>query len=94
MHGAPSLSESGEGLHLNKGTMRNAARNMVFVIGTPLEKIEAEVIRRTLVFCAGSRKKTAQVLGLHERTIGRKLDTMAPAELDSLRAELKAVSNG
>ncbi len=44
-------------------------------IGTPLEEIERRVIRETLRFTEGDKKRAAQLLGIATRTIYRKLDT-------------------
>ncbi|MEM9372316.1 MAG: sigma-54 dependent transcriptional regulator [Planctomycetota bacterium] len=41
--------------------------------GTPLEQIEKRAIRETLQMMGGNREKTAEVLGIGERTLYRKL---------------------
>ncbi len=43
-------------------------------LGTPLEEIERRVIRETLRFTDGDKKRAAQLLGIATRTIYRKLD--------------------
>ncbi len=43
-------------------------------MGTPLEEIERRVIRETLRFTEGDKKRAAQLLGIATRTIYRKLD--------------------
>ena len=43
-------------------------------MGTPLEEIERRVIRDTLRFTEGDKKRAAQLLGIATRTIYRKLD--------------------
>lgn len=43
-------------------------------IGTPLEEIERRVIRETLRFTDGDKKRAAQLLGIAIRTIYRKID--------------------
>jgi two-component system response regulator HydG len=43
-------------------------------IGTPLEEIERRVIRETLRFTNGDKKRAAQLLGIATRTIYRKID--------------------
>ncbi len=43
-------------------------------LGTPLEEIERRVIRETLRFTEGDKKRAAQLLGIATRTIYRKLD--------------------
>lgn len=45
-----------------------------FDIGTKLEDIEREVIRKTLSHYGGDKRKTAEVLGINLRTIYRKID--------------------
>ena len=44
-----------------------------FPLGTPLREIELEVIRRTLEFTGGDKAKAAEILGINQRTIYRKL---------------------
>ena len=48
-------------------------------IGTPLDELERRVIRETLRFTDGDKKRAAQLLGIATRTIYRKID---PAEAD------------
>ena len=43
-------------------------------LGTPLEEIERRVIRETLKFTDGDKKRAAQLLGIATRTIYRKID--------------------
>ncbi len=43
-------------------------------LGTPLEEIERRVIRETLRFTDGDKKRAAQLLGIATRTIYRKID--------------------
>ncbi len=43
-------------------------------IGTPLDEIERRVIRETLRFTEGDKKRAAQLLGIATRTIYRKID--------------------
>ena len=47
---------------------------LTFAMGTPLEEIERRVIRETLRFTDGDKKRAAQLLGIATRTIYRKLD--------------------
>jgi two-component system response regulator HydG len=47
---------------------------LVIPIGTPLEEIERRVIRETLRFTDGDKKRAAQLLGIATRTIYRKID--------------------
>ena len=42
-------------------------------LGTTLEAMEATFIRETLARFDGNRTKTAEVLGIHTRTLQRKL---------------------
>ena len=41
--------------------------------GVGLDKLEKEAIRQTLAMTAGNREQTAQMLGIGERTLYRKL---------------------
>ncbi len=44
-----------------------------FPLGTPLHVMELEAIRRTLEFTGGDKVKAAELLGINQRTIYRKL---------------------
>jgi two-component system response regulator HydG len=44
-------------------------------IGMPLDELERRVIRETLLFTDGDKKRAAQLLGIATRTIYRKLDS-------------------
>jgi transcriptional regulator with PAS, ATPase and Fis domain len=44
-----------------------------FPIGTRLEVMELEAIRRTLEYTGGDKAKAAELLGINQRTIYRKL---------------------
>ena len=44
-----------------------------FQVGTTLHEIELEAIRRTLEFTGGDKAKAAEILGINQRTIYRKL---------------------
>ncbi|MBV70062.1 MAG: DNA-binding response regulator [Myxococcales bacterium] len=58
-------------------TINNEVRDaeiLTIPIGTPLDEIERRVIRETLLFTGGDKKRTAQLLGIATRTIYRKLD--------------------
>jgi len=46
---------------------------MRFNVGTTLHEIELEAIRRTLLFTGGDKAKAAEILGINQRTIYRKL---------------------
>jgi len=52
-----------------------AAQQLTIPLGTPLDEIERRVIRETLRFTEGDKKRAAQLLGIATRTIYRKLDT-------------------
>jgi two-component system response regulator HydG len=52
----------------------NAAAQLTFEIGTPLDEIELRVIRETLRRTKGDKSVAAQLLGISTRTIYRKLD--------------------
>ena len=52
----------------------NAAAQLTFEIGTPLDEIELRVIRETLRRSKGDKSVAAQLLGISTRTIYRKLD--------------------
>lgn len=47
-----------------------------FPLGTSLEEMEREAIRRTLEFTGGDKVKAAELLGINQRTIYRKLAEM------------------
>jgi two-component system response regulator HydG len=47
---------------------------LTFALGTPLEEIERRVIRETLRYTGGDKRRAAQLLGIATRTIYRKLD--------------------
>ncbi|MCB9545387.1 MAG: sigma-54-dependent Fis family transcriptional regulator [Myxococcales bacterium] len=51
------------------------AEQLVIPLGTPLEEIERRVIRETLRFTDGDKRRAAQLLGIATRTIYRKLET-------------------
>ena len=58
-------------------TILGEARNsdvLHIPMGTPLEEIERRVIRETLRFTEGDKKRAAQLLGIATRTIYRKID--------------------
>jgi len=50
------------------------AQALIIPLGTPLEEIERRVIRETLRFTEGDKRRAAQLLGIATRTIYRKLD--------------------
>jgi two-component system response regulator HydG len=50
------------------------AEGLSFALGTPLEEIERRVIRETLRYTNGDKRRAAQLLGIATRTIYRKLD--------------------
>ncbi len=52
-----------------------AAQQLMIPLGTPLEEIERRVIRETLRFTDGDKKRAAQLLGIATRTIYRKIDS-------------------
>jgi len=49
-------------------------------IGTPLKEVEDLLIRRTLEATDGDKERTARLLGVHSRTIYRKLKESPPGE--------------
>ena len=51
-----------------------AAEGLFIPMGTPLEEIERRVIRETLRYTDGDKKRAAQLLGTSTRTIYRKLE--------------------
>jgi len=58
-------------------TMTGAAppqEGLSFALGTPLEEIERRVIRETLRYTGGDKRRAAQLLGIATRTIYRKID--------------------
>jgi transcriptional regulator with PAS, ATPase and Fis domain len=52
---------------------REEARTMVVTLGTALEEIEREVIRRTLAEVTNHREKAAAILGISPRTLHYKI---------------------
>jgi DNA-binding NtrC family response regulator len=54
-------------------TSVNPGNTMVIVLGTPLEVIEREVIRRTLVEVTHHREQAAQILGMSVRSLQYKI---------------------
>jgi DNA-binding NtrC family response regulator len=48
-------------------------RTMLVTLGTPLEQVEQEVIRRTLIEVTGHREKAAKALGISPRTLHYKI---------------------
>ena len=60
----------GEALKSDEGR----AQVLTVQLGTPLEEIERRVIRETLRFTNGDKKRAAQLLGIATRTIYRKVD--------------------
>ncbi len=49
------------------------AEELRFPVGTTLHEIELEAIRRTLQFTGGDKARAAEILGINQRTIYRKL---------------------
>lgn len=60
--GAPAMETAG-----------SAEFMLSFPLGTPLHVMELEAIRRTLAFTNGDKVKAAELLGINQRTIYRKL---------------------
>ena len=50
---------------------------MSFPVGTSLKEMELEAIRRTLEFTGGDKAKAAEILGINQRTIYRKLPELS-----------------
>ncbi|HEY8280682.1 MAG TPA: sigma-54 dependent transcriptional regulator [Bdellovibrionota bacterium] len=50
-----------------------ATEDLRFPLGTSLHEIELEAIRKTLEFTGGDKVKAAEILGINQRTIYRKL---------------------
>lgn len=53
---------------------------MRFVVGTSLRDMEVEAIRRTLELTGGDKAKAAELLGINQRTIYRRLAELGPTE--------------
>jgi len=53
--------------------LEKIAEEMRFNVGTTLHEIELEAIRRTLAFTGGDKARAAEILGINQRTIYRKL---------------------
>lgn len=49
------------------------AGEMRFAVGTSLQEMEMEAIRRTLIYTKGDKAKAADLLGINQRTIYRRL---------------------
>jgi len=45
-----------------------------FPVGTTIQELERELIRNTLLMVEGNRRKAAEILGIGERTLYRKID--------------------
>jgi DNA-binding NtrC family response regulator len=56
------------------------AMEMKFSVGTSLRDMELEAIRRTLAFTGGDKAKAAELLGINQRTIYRKLQELQDPE--------------
>ncbi len=67
------VSGDDEGPDGVSGSGSGASRVGGSLAGTPLEQIEKRAIRETLQMMGGNREKTAEVLGIGERTLYRKL---------------------
>lgn len=61
------------GLAVSPPSERNEMPFLQFPIGTKLEDMELEAIRRTLEFTGGDKVRAAELLGINQRTIYRKL---------------------
>ncbi|RZA07882.1 MAG: sigma-54-dependent Fis family transcriptional regulator, partial [Proteobacteria bacterium] len=69
------------GAHAPGGAMADIslAPDLRFPLGTSLEEMEREAIRRTLAFTGGDKVRAAELLGINQRTIYRKLAEMPEA---------------
>jgi transcriptional regulator with PAS, ATPase and Fis domain len=63
------------------------SREIRFTVGTSLQDMELEAIRATLAFTGGDKGRAAEILGINQRTIYRKL---AKTEADESEEGLKA----
>jgi two-component system, NtrC family, response regulator HydG len=59
-----------------KAVVEAAEPELRFVLGTSLRDMEMEAIRRTLEFTGGDKARAAEILGINQRTIYRKLAEM------------------
>ena len=50
-----------------------AGDTVQFPVGTDMARVERDMIRKTLDYVGGNRKKAAQLLGIGERTLYRKI---------------------
>jgi two-component system, NtrC family, response regulator HydG len=62
-----------EQLATEPAAVNAALGEMRFPVGTSLRDMELEAIRRTLEFTGGDKAKAAEILGINQRTIYRKL---------------------
>ena len=53
-----------------------------FPVGTTIQELEKELIRNTLQVVEGNRRKAAEILGIGERTLYRKIDEYDLREKD------------
>jgi two-component system response regulator HydG len=74
---AEAVSAENEVVVADAGTPAPAASKLGaeirFPVGTTLREMELEAIRRTLEFTGGDKAKAAEILGINQRTIYRKL---------------------
>jgi DNA-binding NtrC family response regulator len=67
---------SGDGDWVEEGgdaKVRPEKETVNFPVGTDMAQVERDMIRKTLQHVGGNRKKAAQLLGIGERTLYRKI---------------------
>lgn len=71
------ISES----HFTESLIEGAReKNIVIPVGTSLEEIEKIFIKETLDYSKGNKKMAADLLGINQRTIYRKLEPSDPGQ--------------
>ena len=71
--GLPEATSPGGKQAILESAPTGLAAEIRFPVGTTLHEMELEAIRRTLEFTGGDKAKAAEILGINQRTIYRKL---------------------
>jgi transcriptional regulator with PAS, ATPase and Fis domain len=71
--GLPEAAASCSAAVMRSAPAFSDLQELRFALGTSLHEIELEAIRKTLQFTGGDKAKAAEILGINQRTIYRKL---------------------